>query len=141
MGKKRPHSHGLDALHRWFVETFGWEYVQREVPIDVAPEDNPTNEPEPDLIVLNRPSTDFRIHNPQPGDIRLVAEVSDSPVLFDRTVIARLYARACLAEYWVLDVKRRLLIGHREPRDGEYASIAAYSDHEFITPLAAPPSS
>jgi hypothetical protein len=30
----------------------GWLMVNAEAPIDVAPEDNPTNQPVPDLIVL-----------------------------------------------------------------------------------------
>lgn len=33
---------------------FGEEYVIHGAPIDVAPEDNPGNEPEPDVIVLWR---------------------------------------------------------------------------------------
>jgi hypothetical protein len=48
-GKKRPHVICLSFVYAWLVEVFGKEYVHPEAPIDVTPEDNPTNEPEPDL--------------------------------------------------------------------------------------------
>jgi hypothetical protein len=43
-------------------------------------------------------------------------------------------------EYWVLDVGGRRLISHRQPMGGRYASVAIYSEHESIAPLAAPES-
>ena len=76
MGKNRPHVNTLLVLLAWAFEVFGAEYVNPEAPIDVAPEDNPTNEPQPDLIVLTKPSRDFSEKNPRPGDIRLLVEVS-----------------------------------------------------------------
>ena len=52
MPKKRPHVAALALLLEWFLRVFGGRFVNSEAPIDVAPEDNPTNEPQPDLIVL-----------------------------------------------------------------------------------------
>ncbi len=57
IGKKRPHVITLSLVHAWLISVFGPEYVNPEAPIDVAPGDNPINEPEPDLIVLSRPRT------------------------------------------------------------------------------------
>ncbi len=139
-GKKRPHSNALSFVLRWTVGAFGFPHVQTEVSIDIAPGDNPSNEPEPDLIVLSRPAETFRSANPQPEDLRLVVEVSDSTLRFDRSVKARLYARAGILEYWIVDVKGRLLIVHRDPHHGEYTSVIAYAEHESVAPLAAPAS-
>src|SRR5438552_1259641 len=50
MGKKRPHTNVMVVLHAWLMRVFGAQFVNPAAPIDVAPEDNPTNEPEPDLI-------------------------------------------------------------------------------------------
>ena len=50
IGKKRPHANCGSAITRWLFGIFS--FVNSETPIDVAPEDNPTSEPEPDLIVL-----------------------------------------------------------------------------------------
>ena len=38
---------------------FGEEYVNTGTSIDVASDDNPTNEPEPNIIVFTRPYRDF----------------------------------------------------------------------------------
>jgi Uma2 family endonuclease len=138
MGKKRPHVNAVTFVHEWLIRVFGGEFVNAEAPIDVAPEDNPTNEPEPDIIVLTRPSWEFRNSNPTPADLRLVVEVSDTTLGFDLTRKAALYARAGIAEYWALDVAARRLIVHRQPTAGHYAAVAAYGDRESVAPLAAP---
>lgn len=138
MGKKRPHVNSLALLHRWLVGVFGWPLVIQEAPIDVAPEDNPTNEPEPDLIVLTRDLSHFTKENPRPEDLQLVVEVADSRLGFDLTTKAPLYARAGILEYWVLDVAGRRLIVHRDPQAGRYVSVAAYGEEESVAPLAAP---
>jgi Uma2 family endonuclease len=136
MGKKRPHVNALVAVQAWLVRTFGAKFVNPEAPIDVAPEDNPTNEPEPDLVVLSRPSREFQDANPRPADLRLVVEISDSTLGFDLTTKAELYARAEIVEYWVVDVAARRLIVHREPREGLYRSVTAYGEDETVGPLA-----
>lgn len=85
----------------------GLDCVETGSPIDVAPEDNATSEPEPDIIVLNRHSQEIRNENPSPADLRLVVEVSSSTLGFDLTTKAQLYARAGIQDYWVLDVEGR----------------------------------
>jgi Uma2 family endonuclease len=138
MGKKRPHVNALTFVLAWLVRVFGEEFVNPEAPIDVAPEDNPTNEPEPDIIVLKRPSWEFRSSNPTPADLHLVVEVSDTTLGFDLTRKAALYARAGIVEYWALDVAARRLVVHREPTAGRYAAVVVYADQESVAPLAAP---
>ena len=58
----------------------------------------------------------------------------------DLTVRARLYARAGIVEYWVLDLNAWRLIVHREPDGEAYRSVVAYSDAEKVAPLGAPQS-
>jgi Uma2 family endonuclease len=140
MGKKRPHVNSLTRLLGWLSSVFGVDFVNPEAPIDVAPEDNPTNEPEPDIIVLRRDLSHFTGENPRPQDLHLVVEVSDSTLGFDLTTKAALYARAGIVEYWVLDIAGRRVIVHREPQAGRYTSVAAYSGQESVAPLAAPES-
>jgi Uma2 family endonuclease len=138
MGKNRPHVNALIFVQGWLIRVFGWEFINPETPIDVAPEDNPTNEPQPDIIVLKRPSREFKNANPQPADLHLVVEVSDTSLGFDLTKKAALYARAGIVEYWVLDVAARRLVVHRGPAGGQYTAVAVYGEQETIAPLAAP---
>jgi Uma2 family endonuclease len=135
MGKKRPHVNSAVLLQLWMQQTFGGRFVVAESPIDVAPEDNPTNEPQPDLIALKYDVTTFRSTNPKPADLHLVVEIADTTLAFDLKVKAALYARAGILEYWVLDVTRRRLIVHREPQAGRYEFVAAYGEDESISPL------
>jgi hypothetical protein len=136
-GKKRPHVNALTLMQTWLVQVFGPRFVNAEAPIDVAPGDNPTNEPEPDLIVLKQDLSHFT-SNPRAQDLRLVVEIAATSLNFDLTVKAALYARAEVFEYWVLDVVGRRLLVHRNPRSGAYADIFVYGEHERVSPLAAP---
>jgi Uma2 family endonuclease len=140
VSKNRPHINALVPLWLWLNDVFGRLFVNPETPIDVAPEDNPTNEPQPDLIVLKRPTSEF-LKPPQPADLHLVIEVSDSSLQFDLSTKAALYARAGIPEYWVLDLNGRRMIVHREPSATGYRSINAYAENESVTPLSAPDSS
>jgi Uma2 family endonuclease len=140
MGKNRPHVSGVALLLHWLMAVFGARLVLQESPINVAPEDNPTNEPEPDLVVLSRDLSAFASDNPGPQDLRLVVEVANTTLAFDLKIKAGLYARAGIVEYWVLDTASRRMIVHRDPREGAYSSVAAYTAEETLTPLAAPQS-
>jgi Uma2 family endonuclease len=138
MGKNQPHVITLVAVLRWMMQAFGDSHVLPEASIDVAPEDNPTSAPEPDITVLTRPVTEFPVDKPKPADLRLVIEISDSTVGFDLKTKADLYARACIVEYWVFDIPQRRLIVHREPQNGLYRSTTAYNSPEAVAPLTLP---
>jgi Uma2 family endonuclease len=138
MGPSRPHVNGLALIYPWSTRVFGARFVYQGSPMDVSPEDNPSNEPEPDIIVLNRDLSSFRSANPSPQDLRLVVEIADTTVNFDLTTKAALYARAGIVEYWVLDVPRRRLIVHRQPQFGKYTETLIYNESETVAPLAAP---
>ena len=138
MGQKRPHVNALVLLHGWLAQIFGVRFVQLAAPIDVAPQDNPLNEPEPDIIVISRDLWQFPVSNPQPADLLLVVEIANTTLGFDLTTKAKLYARAGIADYWVLDVPGRRMIVHRDPSEGEYRNVASYQEDESVSPLAAP---
>jgi len=137
MGKNRPHVIALMRMMFLLTDVFGRDRVNLAAPIDVAAEDNPSNDPEPDLIVLRRDSGSFRMASPQPSDLALVGEIADTTLRFDLTVKARLYARAGIVDYWVLDLNARRLIVHREPEGDGYRSVVAYSEAEKVAALGA----
>lgn len=136
-GKNRPHVTALVLLQNWLIQVFGFLFVNPEAPIDVAPEENPTNEPEPNLIVTSKGLLEFD-NNPSPLEVLLAVEIANRTLAYDLTTKAGLYARAGIADYWVLDVPGRRIIAHRDPQQGHYRSVAIYTEHESIAPLAAP---
>ena len=97
------------------------------------------SEPQPDLAIL-RPRADFYAtgERPGPADVLLLVEVADSSLRFDRTVKLPLYARAGIAELWIVDMKRRVLEAHRSPAGDGYREMATHQPGEQLALLLAP---
>jgi Uma2 family endonuclease len=138
MSKNRPHMVVFMSVVKWLVGLLDPMYLNPEGPIDVAPEDNPTSEPEPDIAVLAKAGTEYMGGNPPASDVRLVIEISDSTLAFDLGPKALLYARAGMPEYWVFDIGGRRLIVHRNPGARGYSTVTAYAEGESVAPLAFP---
>ncbi|MFN7923869.1 MAG: Uma2 family endonuclease [Bryobacteraceae bacterium] len=136
IGEKRPHLDAVNYVSGWFERVFGKELAYTEAPIDVAPQDNPTSEPEPDVSVLKKPGWRFEKYAGR-ADIHLVVEVSDTTLAYDLSVKAGLYARAGILEYWVLDAVGRKLFVHRAAVDGRYTEVRMLAGSDGIAPLAA----
>ena len=137
-GKSRSHTITLLRVMAWLRLVFGTGHVEHEAPIDLTAHLDATNEPEPDAVVLRRPSEEFRTENPGPEDILLAVEVSATTQDYDLGAKAALYAIAGIAEYWVLDVKSRCLVVHLGPTGDHYSSIISYAADEPVSPQAAP---
>jgi len=60
--------------------------------------------PEPDLAVVVFDPDDYRLRHPAAADAALVVEVSDSSLDIDRTDKARIYARAGIPVYWIVNL-------------------------------------
>jgi hypothetical protein len=76
-----PHACAVMFLNGWLIERFGMARVRIQLPVDVAPEDNPTHEPGPDAVVLTRSVLEIE----GPGDVALLAEVADTSLALDLT--------------------------------------------------------
>lgn len=102
----------------------------------------PRRVPEPDLLVV-RGTVDDAAIAPASEDILLVAEVSDGTLAFDRSEKARLYARAGVSEYWIINLRNRQVEVHRSPDSAGagYIDVRTFVEGEAIRPLLAPPDS
>jgi Uma2 family endonuclease len=65
------------------------------------------SEPEPDLAVVRGNERTSNQRHPGPADVGLVIEVSDSTLLGDRADKGRIYARAGITCYWVVNLNDR----------------------------------
>lgn len=133
MGQNLPHASRVSRLFSWLTSVFGPESVLTHCSIDVAPEDNPTSKPEPDLTVVSGGWTSMR-QNPTPREIVLVVEVSDTTLEFDLNVKAGLYARAGIGEYWVVDINGRRVHQFREPGASGYRRRDAAEGEAAFSP-------
>jgi Uma2 family endonuclease len=138
MGRNPPHPLAVNLILRYFARVFGIERVRVQATIEVGDADPEHNDPEPDLAVTEEPADAYSQRHPGPAELVLVVEVSDTTLRFDRGVKALLYARAGIAEYWVLDVGGRALYVHRNPTADGYAEITRYTAEEQVAPTARP---
>jgi Uma2 family endonuclease len=119
----------------------GWE-VRTEGPIGLDDD----SEPEPDVAVVPGSPDDYR--HAHPSRPVLTVEISESSLAADRRRKGSLYARAGLADYWVLNLVDRVLEVYREPASDSaapfgwrYARTEVFDGSARVTPLAAPGSS
>ena len=100
--------------------------------------------PEPDVAVVRGTPRDAPPGHPTTA--ALVVEVADSSLNLDRGLKARGYARAGIADYWIVNLVDGVVEVYREPAS-ERARRFAYRDvriarpGEVLAPLAGPPSS
>jgi len=94
------------------------------------------NAPQPDVFVMR---TSDNGKYAQAEQAVLVVEVSISTRGSDLTVKSRLYARAGVPEYWVVEPESRKVSVLREPRpDGTWASATVLEGDAYVSPLFAP---
>ena len=116
----------------------GWD-VRTEGPIGLDDE----SEPEPDVAVVPGGPDDYaRAHPSRPV---LTVEVAESSLALDRLRKGSLYARAGLADYWVLNLIDRVLEVYREPVPDSaspfgwrYTRSEVFDASARVAPLAAP---
>jgi Uma2 family endonuclease len=118
----------------------GW-IVRTQAPISLDDE----SEPEPDLVVV--PGGHVAYRHAHPAHPALTIEVADSSLAFDRQHKGSLYARAGLADYWIVNLVDRLLEVYRdptpdasEPYGWRYRSVATLGPADVVVPLAFPAS-
>jgi Uma2 family endonuclease len=73
------------------------------------------SEPEPDLAVVRQDANGYRTRHPSSADVGLVIEVADSTLAGDRLDKGRIYARAGIARYWIVNLPDRQLEVYEGP--------------------------
>jgi hypothetical protein len=101
------------------------------------------SEPEPDLAVVPGSFRDYQTAHPSRPV--LVVEISETGLAFDREHKGSLYARAGLADYWILNLPERALEVYRDPEPDpaaplgwRYRSVTVLGPGASIAPLALP---
>jgi hypothetical protein len=95
-------------------------------------------EPQPDVALLRPRGKAYGQAHPQPPDVLLVIEVSDSSLDYDREVKVPLYARAGIPEVWVVDLEGERIHVLTQPVAGSYARVREVSHGDVIVPLLLP---
>ena len=73
------------------------------------------SEPDPDLTVVRGEPRDYLARHPGPRDIAVLVEVSNTTLQSDRVVKGRVYARAGIGVYWIVNLIDRQVEVYTEP--------------------------
>ena len=96
------------------------------------------SEPQPDLALLRPRPTYYANLHPGPDDVLLVVEVSETSADFDRDVKMPMYARAGIAEAWIVSLADGWIEVYRDPSPVGYRSIRRVLPGESLAPLTFP---
>jgi Uma2 family endonuclease len=111
MPKNPPHR-ATTRLVRTALENLlpaGW-YVDSQEPITLS-----NSEPEPDIVVVRGDTRQYLDRHPGAEDIALIIEVSDTTLQRDRTVKKRIYARAGISIYWIVNLVEEQVEVYSQP--------------------------
>lgn len=87
----------------------GW-YVDDQEPITTT-----DSEPEPDVVIVRGDRRDYTERHPYADEVALVVEVADTTLQRDRINKKRLYARAGVAIYWIINLIDRQIEVYTRP--------------------------
>lgn len=111
MSKKPPHRLATGLVREALTKIIpaGW-YVDSQEPITIA-----DSEPEPDVTVIRGQTTDYADRHPGADEVALVVEVADSSLDRDRGTKKRIYARAGVPVYWIINLVDSLCEVYTDP--------------------------
>jgi Uma2 family endonuclease len=133
-----PHATAVGLVDDALRAAFGHGWVVR-VQAPIALDDE--SEPEPDVAVVSGARRDYVAGHP----VRpvLAVEVSDSSLEGDRQVKGSLYARAGVADYWIVNLRSRAVEVYRDPAADSaapygwaYRTVESCRPSDIIFPLA-----
>jgi Uma2 family endonuclease len=112
------HAACLAELNRRLVPAIGdrallWPQNPVRLPRDT--------EPQPDIVLLRPRADRYTTGSARPEDVLLLIEIADTSYRYDRRVKLPLYARAGVAEMWIVDLVHDLVEVYRDPSETGYA--------------------
>lgn len=101
------HPGRVNRLNRLFMSRLGESVI-----VSIQ---NPTfvdqfSEPKPDVMLLKPMEEFFGPWNPEPLDVLLLVEISQTTIHYDKKIKLPLYAEAGVLEYWILDINKQVLV-------------------------------
>ena len=111
MTRNPPHDAALQRGNRTWVRLLppGWDVrVQSAITLG-------DSEPEPDFAIVRGDVTTYSSRHPGPADIALTVEVADSTLPGDRDDKGRIYARAGIGCYWIVNVNDQRVEEYSSP--------------------------
>jgi Uma2 family endonuclease len=94
------------------------------------------SQPEPDLAIVRGSATDYMRRHPGAEELGLMVEVAGSSLVRDQRDKARIYARAGIAVYWIVNLEERRIEVYTQaeagPAEAHYAPVAHYGVEQRV---------
>lgn len=90
------------------------------------------SQPEPDFAIVRGTARTYMISHPNPSNVGLLVEVADSSLLRDQRDKTRIYARAGIVCYWIVNLVDRRIEVFTQPSGP--VEIPAYSSFQIYQP-------
>jgi len=130
-----PHDNSVDELIEWTTEVLPPRSVRIRAQGSIGLGQFQSL-PQPDFAWLIH--RQYPTERPKSEDVLLLVEVSDSTLTKDRGKKAKLYAKAGIRDYWIVNVQGRCIEVHRNPLDGKYQDVTVFQTGQEVHPLAFP---
>ena len=110
MPRNPPHDGTIDLVKEAFrLLAPGWMLrVQQTVVL-------PDSQPEPDFAVVRGTARSYLQAHPSPADVALIIEVANSSLLRDQRDKTRIYARAGILCYWIVNLPDQRIEVYTQP--------------------------
>ena len=92
----------------------------------------PINEPEPDGSVIEGTDDDYLDGPPTAANVLSVIEIADSSLARDLGTKLRMYARAGIEQYIVVDLVHDVVLDHRQPKGGKYVAVTSFRARQTL---------
>jgi Uma2 family endonuclease len=87
------------------------------------------SQPEPDFSVVRGDARTYLTRHPGPADVGLIGEVAESSLLRDQRDKTRIYARAGIPCYWIVNLVDRRIEVYTQPSGS--AAVPAYASFQI----------
>jgi Uma2 family endonuclease len=98
----------------------------------------PDSEPQPDVAILKPGADSAGSTVPRADEVFLLIEVADTTLAYDRNTKLKLYAKAGIAETWIVNVPSKCVEVYREPTTNGYLRRLELGVGELVSPLSLP---
>ena len=128
MPKNPPHDGTITMVQRVLHRIVPSDWVIRtQLSLEL-----PDSQPEPVFLIARGDVREYFQRHPSARDLGIVMEVANTSLMRDTKDKARIYARAGVPVYWVIDVTNRKIMLHSQPSGPSDAP--AYADVRTIQP-------
>lgn len=129
------HEYTVDRLNRLSIECTPRDRVLVRIQNSIELPGS-VSVPEPDIVWARNRS--YLKSRPKAADVLLLIEVADTSLEYDPGEKAELYAKARIADYWIINLVDGCVEVFRDPARGRYRSLQTFEPGEKIRPLAFP---